>query len=183
VRNLTGRLLDDALRSIDVTADEFGLYSLIYSFGPVTQTQISRWTGMAPTTVSGMVRRITSRGHVRDMPNPDDARSRMVYLSDDGVDVTLKGAGILATLAPRLGNTLHSGETAVRAGLRDLDTALRQLLDAAPRPYPGPATRPATAASVTYEGSRLTEAQSGEVRMFINWIRARDKEGTPGATP
>jgi DNA-binding MarR family transcriptional regulator len=184
VTHLTARLLDDALRPLGLTGDEFGLYSLIYSFGPATPTQISRWTGMAPTTVSGMVRRITTRGHATHAPNPDDARSRLLRLSDDGLRVTAEAATLLAGILPRLHSALDTGPAAVRAGLRDIDTGLRRLLEVAPRPYdPPPAGRPNDRTTIPYEGARLTEAQTTEVATFIDWLHARDRTPPPDAAP
>jgi DNA-binding MarR family transcriptional regulator len=170
--NLTGNLLDDALRPVGLTGDEFGMYSLLYSFGPLTQTQISRWTGLAATTVSGIVRRIAGRRHVVDAPNPDDARSRMLELTKEGVRVTIAGAQVLATIAPRLADTLGTGESAVRAALDDLDQGLRRLIEAAPRPYAF--GEQAVARGVSYDGAALTAAQSAEVRRYIEWVRVRD---------
>jgi DNA-binding MarR family transcriptional regulator len=176
VSHLTGRLLDDALRPLGLSGDEFGLYSLIYSFGPVTPTHISRWTGMAPTTVSSMTRRIASRGHLANGPNPDDARSLLLALSDDGLAVTARAAAILAATLPRLEDALDTGQATIRAGLGDLDTGLRWLTDATSRPYGVPTTgRPAVQTGIAYRGPRLTPAQSDEVRTFIDWLRSRDQ--------
>lgn len=100
VTHLTGRLLDDALRPTGLTGDEFGLYSLIYTRAPVTPTQISRWTGMAPTTVSGMLRRMGTREHLTAAPNPADARSRVLRLSTAGLRVTAEAAAVLGETQP-----------------------------------------------------------------------------------
>ncbi len=178
VMNLTGRLLDDALRPVGVTADEFGMYSLIYAFGPVSQTQIARWTGMPLTTINGTVRRITGRGHLREMPNPEDARSRMVELTDDGVAVTFAGAQVLAAILPQLALALRAGEAEVRAALQDLDQGLRQLVGASPRPYEWAETSPAR--GVSYQGQQLTPAQLAEVRRYIDWVRVRDASARRG---
>ena len=172
VTNLTGRLLDDGLRPVGLTADEFGMYSLIYSYGPLTQTQIVRWTALALTTVSGSLRRISGRGHITERPNPDDARSRVIELTDDGVRTTLAGARVLATVLPQLADTLQTGQATVRAALNDLDQGLRLLLGAAPRPYA--TTAPVPTSQVTYEGRPLTPSQTTEVRRYIDWIRTRD---------
>jgi DNA-binding MarR family transcriptional regulator len=172
VMNLTGRLLDDALRAVGITADEFGLYSLIYSFGPLTQSQIARWTGMPLTTISGTIRRLSARGHLHEMPNPDDARSRTVELTDDGIEATFAGAQILAEILPRLSLTLQVGEEAVRATLHDLDQGLRQLVGSSPRPYA--ASEAAKPRGISYPGAPLTPAQNAEVRRYIDWIRVRD---------
>jgi DNA-binding MarR family transcriptional regulator len=183
VSHLTGRLLDDALRPLGLTGDEFGLYSLIYSGGPVTSTQISRWTGMAPTTVSGVLRRIAARGHLEDDPHPDDARSRLLRLSDEGVRVTGQAAAVLAATLPLLNDAVDDGQDAIRTKLGDLDQGLRQLVDAAPRPYNlAGAGQPADHLTISYEGPRISKAQIGEVRAFIDWLRTRDRQNTADAT-
>jgi DNA-binding MarR family transcriptional regulator len=175
VSHLTGRLLDDALRPLGLTADEFGLCSLIYSGGPVTPTQISRWTGMAQTTISGMLRRIAARGHLEDNPHPDDARSRQLRLSDDGEGVTAQAAAVLAATLPLLNDGLNDEQDAIRAKLAVLDDGLRQLVDAAPRPYALPGTETSEERpTISYPGPRLSQYHVDEVRSFIDWLRSRD---------
>ena len=175
VSHLTARLLDDALRPVGLTGDEFGLYSLMYAGAPVTPTQISRWTGMAQTTVSGMLRRIAARGHLDDDPHPDDARSRLLSLSNDGLRVTAQAAAILGATLPLLNDALEGEQDAIRTKLADLDSGLRQLVDVAPRPYDLPAARqPSVRPTIPYRGTRLSRAQATEVSAFIDWLRARD---------
>jgi DNA-binding MarR family transcriptional regulator len=175
VTHLTTCLLDEALRPLGLTGDEFGLYSLIRSFGPLTGTQVSRLTGMAPTTVSGMVRRITDRGHATQVANPDDARSRLLHLSEAGVRVADEAGAVLTATLPRLHDALRTGPAAVRASLGDLDAGLRQLTGASPRPYDlAEAEHSEDPPAVTYEGAHLTGAQTAEVRSFVDWVRARD---------
>lgn len=158
-----------------LTGDEFGLYSLMYTRAPVTPTQISRWTGMAPTTVSGMLRRMGTRKHLAQAPNPDDARSRVLRLSTAGLRVTAEAAAVLDAVLTRLHDVLGSSAPAVQAGLHELDNALRELLEMA-EPYHVRAAdemdgRPALA----YQGERLTRAQTDEVRTYIDWMRVRDR--------
>lgn len=175
VSHLTARLLDDALRPLGLTGDEFGLYSLIYAGAPVTPTQISRWTGMAQTTVSGMLRRIAARGHVDDDPHPDDARSRLLSLSDDGLRVTAEAGAILGATLPLLNHALEGEQDAIRGKLAILDEGLRQLVDVAPRPYGLPETgQPSVRPAISYRGTRLSPTQATEVGAFIDWLRARD---------
>ena len=178
ITHLTGRLLDDALRPLGLTGDEFGLYSLLYQYGPATPTQVSRWTGMAPTTVSSVIRRTVARGHAEHTANPDDARSRLLRLTTAGAAATGQAAGVLGDLLPRLHRALGGEPAAVRAGLATLDEALRQLVGAAPRPYgPPPA---GTGTVLSYPGTPLSPAQCAEVRRFIDWIRYRDGAAAPG---
>ena len=182
VTHLTTSLLDDALRDLAVTADEFGLYSLLYELGPSTPTQVARWTGMAPTTVSGMVRRLTARGHVAPMPNPRDARSRLLGLTDEGTRITSEGGRRLAALMPKLLDALAPHTTTAHLGLRRLDRALRTVVGAADRPdqpLPGETGEVIDGGHVSYAGTPLTTAQQQEVQHYIRWIRARDLDQTP----
>jgi len=177
VTHLTGRLLDDALRPLGITGDEFGLYSLLHGRGPVAPTQISRWTGMAPTTVSGMIRRLAARGHLTRRPHPGDARSHLLELTPAARQVTEEAAQVLARLLPRIEDGLPSGAGAVRAGLGALDSALRDLLPVDRHPFPGMAdpgeTRPATAGE---PAALLTPNQQREVQAYAQWLRVRDAE-------
>ena len=77
-------LLDEALAASGLSADDFGLYSLLRGWGPVTPSQISRWTGMRPTTVSVALKRLNGRGHADQAPNPQDGRSYLVGLNAAG---------------------------------------------------------------------------------------------------
>src|ERR687885_95020 len=74
-------LLDEALQGSGLSADDFGLYSLLRVFGPATPTQIGRWTGMRPTTVSAALRRLKDRGHLERTAHVTDGRSYLVGLS------------------------------------------------------------------------------------------------------
>ena len=183
VTHLTTNLLDEALRDLAVTGDEFGLYSLLYELGPTTPTQVARWTGMAPTTVSGMVRRLTARGHVAPMPNPRDARSRLIGLTDEGARITGEGGRRLAVLMPTLLDALGPYSASAHVGLRRLDRALRAVIGAAAdrpdEPLPGETGEVADGGHVPYAGTPLTPAQQREVQHYIRWIKARDSDRAP----
>lgn len=174
ITHLTRRLLDDALRPVGLTADEFGLYSLLYSFGPLTPGRLARVTGMAATTVSGAVRRVTARGHVEAVANPDDARSRLLRLTGEGTRTTIAAAGILDRLLARTHDAFDGRGAQVQAGLADLDRALRGLVGADRRPYGASATARDGLRTVSYAGPPLREAQAAEARAFIEWLRVRD---------
>ena len=184
VTHLTTHLIDETLRDLAVTADEFGLYSLLYELGPITPTQVARWTGMAPTTVSGMVRRLTSRGYVTQTAHPGDARSRLLALSDEGTRVTIAGGERLAAVMPGLLDALAPHASASHVGLRRLDRALRTVVGAAERPDEPLPEESATGSDTTndggqvpYAGPVLNDAQLREVQHYIRWITARDAPG------
>ena len=182
VTHLTTNLLDESLRELGITADEFGLYSLLRELGPITPTQVARWTGMAPTTVSGMVRRLAARGHLTQTSNPADARSRLLKLTDEGERLTADGSARLAAVMPTVLDALGPHTSSAHLGLRRLDRALRIVIGAADRPdqpLPGendPESGAADGQAVL--GADLTRAQQQEVRQYIRWITARDSTPT-----
>jgi DNA-binding MarR family transcriptional regulator len=169
--HLVSGMLDQALTEHGLSGDEFGLYSLLKGFGPVTPTQISRWTGMPPTTVSAVLRRLTARGHLERIPHPDDGRSYLVVLSESGAAAHSAAASSFRGAAAGVSGVLGNDEPAQRAVLQRLDDALREVAGLDPRPYhvaePAPGAQPA----LTYPGKALTPEQEHQVRRYIEFIR------------
>ena len=58
VTGLIAGLLDDVLADTELNGDDFGMYSLLRRFGPATPTQLHRWTGLPPTTISAHLKRL-----------------------------------------------------------------------------------------------------------------------------
>ena len=63
-------LLEDVLAESELNGDDFGMYSLLRRYGPATPTQLHRWTGLPPTTISAHLKRLEKRGHLTRSPNP-----------------------------------------------------------------------------------------------------------------
>lgn len=84
VSRATTALVDDAVRSAGLDADEFAIYSVLASTDGMTPTELAHWMAAPATTVSSYVKRFERRGHVRRMPNPADRRSYRVQLTPDG---------------------------------------------------------------------------------------------------
>jgi DNA-binding MarR family transcriptional regulator len=81
---LTGALVDRALREIGLPAYLFGLFSQLRRLAPVTPSEIARSTGMATTTLRDNIQRLVDRDLVRRVPNPKDGRSYLVEVTDKG---------------------------------------------------------------------------------------------------
>ena len=171
--HLVSGVLDQALTEHALSGDEFGLYSLLKGFGPVTPTQIARWTGMPATRVSGPAAgdRSRSRGQ---MPHPEDRRSYLVGLSDAGVAAHAEAAPSFRTLARRVSDALGEDETAQRAALQRLDHALRGITALDSRPYQVTESPPGTPPTLTYTGQALTPAEEHQVCRYIEFIRRSD---------
>jgi DNA-binding MarR family transcriptional regulator len=82
-RATTG-LLDAALAPTGLSADEFGLYSVLKSADSLTPSELARWMAAPATTVSSSVKRLEARGHLQRGRNPDDGRSWVLSLTLDG---------------------------------------------------------------------------------------------------
>jgi DNA-binding MarR family transcriptional regulator len=84
VSRLTTGLLDDALAPSGLTADEFGIYSVLTSSDAMTPSDLARWMSAPLTTVSSYVKRLEGRGHLVRERNPTDGRSFVLRLTSDG---------------------------------------------------------------------------------------------------
>jgi DNA-binding MarR family transcriptional regulator len=87
VSRATAALVEDAVRSSGLDADEFAIYSVLASTDGMTPTELALWMAAPATTVSSYVKRFERRGHVRRIPNPDDRRSYRVQLTAKGRSV------------------------------------------------------------------------------------------------
>ena len=125
VSRATTHVLDTALAPSGLTADEFGIYSVLTSAETMTPSDLARWMSAAPTTVSSYVKRFEARGHVERRRNPDDGRSFVLRLTPAGRRAhALAGAQFVPVLE-RVMRTLGSREASVRRSLALLDEALR----------------------------------------------------------
>lgn len=170
---LSAGYLDDVLADCDLSADDFGLYSLLNSFGPSTPTQVHRWTGWPTTTISAHLRRVEQRGHLDRRPNPEDRRSSLVDLSDTGrkalQDATEPFLVAMHRLRPRfIPDTLRE-----RLVLQELDRILRDATGLDPRPYFVDMHSHDSSArnDLAYDGDRLTADQEDQVRRYIAFLR------------
>jgi DNA-binding MarR family transcriptional regulator len=84
VSRATTGLLDAALAPTGLTADEFGIYSVLTSADSLTPSELARWMSAPLTTVSSHVKRMEGRGHVKRERNPGDGRSYVLSLTPEG---------------------------------------------------------------------------------------------------
>jgi DNA-binding MarR family transcriptional regulator len=110
-------------------ADGFVTMSLLSVEGSLTPTEISRRLGMRLTTTSALVRRLVERGHARQVPNPNDGRSQLVTLTEEGAEALAAAfPGFLDTIEEVERRLTHS-RAEVRAALDDLEQAFRAVRD------------------------------------------------------
>ena len=118
-------LLATTLAAMDMTGDEFGIYSVVgCSERGLSPTALARWMSAPPTTVSSHIKRLEARGHLARHPDPHDRRSYVLRLTPAG-DRALRHAA--ATYEPVLASVrrqLGGHEPDVRAALVTLRHAI-----------------------------------------------------------
>ena len=135
INHAMSTLIDEALTSAGLSGDDFGLYSLLRGWGPATPSQISRWTGMRPTTVSVSLKRLAARGHAQQAPNPDDGRSYLVGLNSAGQAAHAAASPLFLAAMTRLSGDLTTTQHDERIALQRIDAAFRSALELDDRPY------------------------------------------------
>lgn len=166
----TDQLMSSAIS--EMSPQDFALYSLLKTLGPLTPGDISRRHGSAPSSTTVSLQRLEETGHVRRSPHPTDSRTFYVALTELGEEAHAKArAQFMDVLRPLL-EVLGSDVDTVRWALRRLAAALAEiqgLPDAEAVPaLPGP-----TPNRVDYEGEPLTPAEERTVRQQIEFLRWR----------
>jgi DNA-binding MarR family transcriptional regulator len=126
VSRATTGVLDAALAPTGLTADEFGIYSVLTSADTMTPSELARWMSAPPTTVSSYVKRLEGRGHVVRKRNPDDGRSYVLELTAAGRRAHQEAGRRFLPVLDQVVDSLGSRrEAEVRRAL----AALREALD------------------------------------------------------
>jgi DNA-binding MarR family transcriptional regulator len=175
ISNLTAGLLDDDLMQSGMSGDDFGLYSLLKAFGPAAPGQISRWTGLRPTTVSATLKRLAARGHTVQQRNGADGRSYLVALSEEGQGAHARTAQVFWDETRKLAQLLGPGDAARRQALQSLDADLREAAGFEPRPYRLADDTEQQTWDLRYDGAPLSAKQEDQVRQYIEFIRASNR--------
>ncbi len=126
---LFGTLLARTLPE-DPAAREFALYSTLNALGGATPTELAGVLGLPLTTTSAQLNRLVTRGHATRTVNPDDGRSYVFTLTEEGRRVTTVHFDSFRRMTSSVRARLAVPEADVRAGLVALETALRDELRA-----------------------------------------------------
>jgi len=82
--NRSGLLVDARIRASGLRSAELSVYALLAAGQKLTPGDVVEATGLAATTISSLIRRAESRGDLERTPNPRDARSSFLVLTDTG---------------------------------------------------------------------------------------------------
>jgi DNA-binding MarR family transcriptional regulator len=124
VMRATTSLLDAALAPTGLTADEFGVYSVLTSADTLTPTDLATWMSAPPTTVSSYVKRIEARGHVTRERNPNDGRSYVLRLTAEGTRAHAAAVEAFLPVLQRVVDELAGDEPRVRRSLQTMRRAV-----------------------------------------------------------
>ena len=124
VMRATTSLLDAALAPTGLTADEFGVYSVLTSADTLTPTDLATWMSAPPTTVSSYVKRIEARGHVTRERNPTDGRSYVLRLTAEGARTHAAAGEAFLPVLQRVVDELAGDEPRVRRSLQTMRRAV-----------------------------------------------------------
>jgi DNA-binding MarR family transcriptional regulator len=124
VYRATTGVLDGALAPTGLSADEFGLYSVLTSADAPTPSELARWMAAPATTVSSYVKRLERRGHVKRIANPRDGRSYLLSLTPSGRRAHRAAVDAFIPVLERVVRALGPSEPSVRQGLASLRAAL-----------------------------------------------------------
>jgi DNA-binding MarR family transcriptional regulator len=113
-------LLDGALAGTGLDAEDFAVYSVLREAGEISPGELARWMSAPATTVSSHVKRLAARGHVRQVPHPEDRRSYRLTLTAAGQDAH-------ATAGQHFLPALATVEAALPGPAGDVQQALRDL--------------------------------------------------------
>jgi DNA-binding MarR family transcriptional regulator len=123
-------LMERTFEAHGADVEDFGLYSAIGVWGPITPTELAARIGLRPTTLSSALRRLERRGHVRRERNPNDGRSYLVELTEEGDRRWKAGWPALRESIEQVVGQLGAAHEDVVEQLRRFESALRGALDA-----------------------------------------------------
>ena len=78
------RMIEAALAHTELPAEDYPLYVLVGAEGPWTPTGLAKRLEMPLSTMLFRLGRLERRGHAERVPNPDDGRSYLIRLTDEG---------------------------------------------------------------------------------------------------
>jgi DNA-binding MarR family transcriptional regulator len=107
-----------------LTPSEFAVYSALRLMQPTTPSQLAGALGMKATTLSSVLVRMSSSGHLQRRRNPADGRSVILTLSSSGVRVTEACFSAFEVAIEAFRRQLPIDEAALLADLETMSGAL-----------------------------------------------------------
>jgi DNA-binding MarR family transcriptional regulator len=128
IQNLSRELLQRSFRGL-IDPRDWGVLSVLRAFGPQTPTSLAAFLGMAPTTLSSSIARLSRRRLVRKRRNPDDGRSYLLEVNAAGLALIERVGPSFREALQRLNAELGDGREDVLDAQAVLTEALRRALE------------------------------------------------------
>jgi DNA-binding MarR family transcriptional regulator len=124
------RLIEAALEGLELPPEDYPFYVLVGAEGPWTPTALAARMAMPLSTVLFRVKRLEKRGHAERIPNPDDKRSYLVSLTDEGKQLLGKARPRFRAYAEAVEAQLGAERIGgLRGGLTELRGAIETQLN------------------------------------------------------
>jgi MarR family transcriptional regulator for hemolysin len=131
------RAVNGRLRPFGVTADQFVVLRFLAEEDGISQKDLVRLCSSDPTTIGRMLELLEDKGCVQRRPDPDDGRSRLVFLTTRGRNLCKRLYDATAPIRQVFENAVEANE------LQSMLDALQKLADAfAVNPELSPEFRP-----------------------------------------
>jgi DNA-binding MarR family transcriptional regulator len=125
------RMIEAALAETELPAEDYPVYVLVGAEGPWTPTGLAARLEMPLSTMLFRLGRLERRGHAERFPNPDDRRSYLIRLTQDGERLLGEARPMFRDYAEAVEVRLGSKRIgALRAGLEELRKAVVAELEA-----------------------------------------------------
>ncbi len=122
---LVRAIVYEELERVDLRPNLLAILVLIDMHQPVTPTELSFETGVAPTTLRDMVNEMIERGHVRRIENKEDGRSHFLEVTPEGRRFIGLAATAVRAAEQRIERELGTRLEELRAPLARLRRAAR----------------------------------------------------------
>ena len=122
------RILEHRLAQTGIPPYQLGLLTHIRQAQPVTPTEISIASGVAPTTLRDNIQRLVDGGLALRIPHPTDGRSYRLQLTARGEQVTRAADPMLAECYAAVERLLPKPLADYQAAVTELNAALELAL-------------------------------------------------------
>ncbi|NOU93311.1 MarR family transcriptional regulator [Paenibacillus sp. LMG 31456] len=110
----TGRKLSQHLtirfQPYDITSEQWSVLSKLSEQDGISQRELSHRTEKDPTNVTRILDQLERKGWIRRVPNPEDRRSFLTYVTDSGRELNIILAPIEAQLIQEILTSLSEDE-------------------------------------------------------------------------
>jgi len=125
------RVLADGMAGSGMRPDEYAVYSLLFTEGPMTATEMAQQLGLPLSTVLDYLKAVDAAGHLDRDRHPDDGRAVQVALNSKGIAAQFRANKHWEVVRKQIEGSLRMPKTQVRAALVALDDAAATALSAA----------------------------------------------------